>query len=66
MNQKSFTSNFFLKLFILKNIKVKKRGRIHLNFTCVQELMLYDTHYSLCVKRVHGLCIRVLCVHMCV
>lgn len=43
MNQKSLTSNFFLKLFILKNSKLKKKGGMHVNFTCVQELTLYDT-----------------------
>ena len=67
MNQKSFTSNFFLNLFVLKNIKVKKRGQIHMNFPCVQELMLYNTHYSLCVKRVLD-CVHTcaVCVHRCV
>ena len=56
MNQKSFTINFFLKLFILKKVKVKKKGRIHMSFTCVQELMLYDIHFIPCV------CTRA-CVH---
>ena len=56
MNQKSFTINFFLKLFIVKNIKAKKKGRIHVSFTCVQELMLYGfTLFPVCV----------LCVCMC-
>ena len=54
MNQESLTSNFFLKLFILKNSKLKKKGGIHVIFTCVQELTLYDS--SLCAKCVHGLC----------
>ena len=55
MNQKSCPSNFFLKLFILENIKAKKNGRTHMNITCVQELMLYGTLYSLCVQSV-GMC----------
>ena len=49
MNQKSFTINFFLKLFILKNIKAKKKGRIYMSSTCVQELTLYSIHFILCV-----------------
>ena len=62
MNQKSLTSNFFLKLFILKNSKLKKKGGMHVNFTCVQELTLYDT-----IPCVRSVCIDcVLCVHSCV
>lgn len=62
MNRKSHPSNFFLKLFILKNSKLKKKGGMHVNFTCVQELTLYDT--SPCVWTVCMEC--VLCVHSCV
>ena len=62
MNQKSFAINFFLKLFIVKNIKAKKKGRIHVSFTCVQELMLYGIHFIPCVC---AMCVHVpVCIHM--
>ena len=35
MNQKSFTINVFRKLFILKTIKLREKGKIHVSFTCV-------------------------------
>ena len=71
MNQKSFTINFFLKLFIVKNINAKKKGRIHVSFSCVQELMLHGIHFIPCVCAMHvhvPVCIHVrcMCIGMCI
>ena len=64
MYQKSFAINFFLKLFVVENIKAKKREKIHVSFTCVQELKLYGIHFIPCVCAMRGqvpVCIHVLC-----
>ena len=71
MNQKSFAINFFLKLFTVKNITAKKKGRIHVSFTSVQELMLYGIHFvpCVCAMRVHvPVCIHMpcVCIGMCI
>ena len=64
MNQKSFAINFFLKLLIVKNIKAKKKGRIHVSFTCVQELMLYGIHFIPCVCAMYMHVHVLVCIHM--
>lgn len=52
MTQKSLAINFFLEPFILKNFKVRKKGRIHRSFTWVQKLTVL-TLFPACALRVH-------------